>query len=139
MAEPDAVPVVSGRTNVPLRTLFVVFDLLGANSTEKFDNFPEHPQTSLLTDHLNSRRLHSHETLCAPRLMRLMQSPDAFNATNLHWALISCARADIPLMESLMRNRSNPFTHPPTLSLSLSSFIYLSLTPIFNAAYNRVV
>lgn len=40
----------------------------------------------------------------ARRLMRLMQSSDAFNPANLHCALISCA--SIPLMESLMRNRN---------------------------------
>lgn len=35
--------------------------------------------------------------------MRLMQSAGAFNPVNLHWVLIS--HANIPLMQSVMRNR----------------------------------
>lgn len=46
--------------------------------------------------------------------MRLMQSADAFNPVNLHWVLIS--HANIPLMQSVMRNRkllAQTASHPP--------------------------
>lgn len=56
------------------------------------------------------------------RLMRLMQSADAFNPTNLHWVLIS--HANIPLMQSIMRNRKLHALSRQTITATLFAHVF---------------